>query len=655
MSDETTRQIQYLIEITQQDFQLKASLLSDVVEGEVLVAEILQDIKLDVASIKDSLFNFFEEEKQRFQLQQTQSKEQNFRTIEALKEATSRPLDSEDSVREGRTVGENAIDASRALAERDGGGGLGFLGALGAVAGIRLLLGALSRFAPIAAILGTGAFAIDMLAESLKNLQELEAQGFDPDTATKEAISQAFAETMADAYDVAVAPALSVALNALGDELGYTSQEVNELEKSIKGFRSSVRDTMLFVADQTIRDFGEETAQSSRRLAEREIEDIQQDLKDAKIRQERLDEIEQERQASLETGGLPIETTIERQALLMQETPEEAQARLTEAQQSLELSQAGFRAGDLQTEGQLLFAEGIPSDKKEEFIKDNVRPKILSAIDSGALSRDYFQTFVNSVAIEGPGPIWSGLLNEGVVPVEIADLNKLKNLSPAELEAILINDDVLKRSKLQVGALNTSDRKIVEMIYRMKTLGVDNQLESPDPTDGPLRLDSASDDFLPSGDELRTPSAIESTSEEPRLNRGSVSATPLETSDDFLAPTSPIETTSDDFLAPTSPIEPTIDNAFDEVFKQLGENDIMNTFNQIFASPALTAAIPVNEMSKNITAQTSMPIVITTNQGGSNVTNQFNNSSTTMLAGGIPARSSDVAHRRQEDRMQYLT
>jgi len=650
MSDETTRQIQYLIEITQQDFQLKASLLSDVVEGEVLVAEILQDIKFDVASIKDSLFNFFEEEKQRFDLQQTQSKEQNFRTIEALKEARSRPFDSKDNVRPGTTV------PSRALAERDKeGGGLGFLGVLGAVSGIRLLLGALSRFAPIAAILGTGAFAIDMLTESLKNLQELEAQGFDPDTATKEAISQAFAETMADAYDVAVAPALSVALNALGDELGYTTQEVNELEKSIKGFRSSVRDSMLFVADQTIRDFGEETVQSSRRLAEREIEDIQQDLEDAKIRQERLDEIEQERQASLETGGLPIETTIERQALLMQETPEEAQARLTEAQQSLELSQAGFRAGDLQTEGQLRFAEEIPSDEKENFIKENVRPKILSAIDSGALSRDYFQTFVNSVAIEGPGPAWSGLLNEGVVPVEIADLNKLKNLSPAELEAILINDDVLKKSKLQVGALNTSDRKIVEMIYRMKTLGVDNQLESPNPTDGPLRLDSASDDFLPSGDELRTPSAVETTSEEPRLNRGSVSATPLETSDDFLAPTSPIETTSDDFLAPTSPIEPTIDNAFDEVFKQLGENDIMDTFNQIFASPALTAAIPVNEMSKNITAQTSMPIVITTNQGGSNVTNQFNNSSTTMLAGGIPARSSDVAHRRQEDRMQYLT
>ena len=69
-------------------------------------------------------------------------------------------------------------------------------------------------------------------------------------------------------------------------------------------------------------------------------------------------------------------------------------------------------------------------------------------------------------------------------------------------------------------------------------------------------------------------------------------------------------------------------------------------------SPTISAAVPVNEMSSNMLAMSSAPVIISTTQGGSTVTNMVNNSSTNVIGGGAPARSSDVGHRRLQDRMQ---
>jgi len=65
-------------------------------------------------------------------------------------------------------------------------------------------------------------------------------------------------------------------------------------------------------------------------------------------------------------------------------------------------------------------------------------------------------------------------------------------------------------------------------------------------------------------------------------------------------------------------------------------------------------AAPVGQASREVQSQSSAPIVISSTQGGSTVNNMVNNSSTTVMGGGASARSSDISHRRLQDRMQGI-
>jgi len=65
-------------------------------------------------------------------------------------------------------------------------------------------------------------------------------------------------------------------------------------------------------------------------------------------------------------------------------------------------------------------------------------------------------------------------------------------------------------------------------------------------------------------------------------------------------------------------------------------------------------AAPVGQASREVQSRSSAPIVISSTQGGSTVNNMVNNSSTTVMGGGASARSSDVSHRRLQDRMQGI-
>ena len=65
-------------------------------------------------------------------------------------------------------------------------------------------------------------------------------------------------------------------------------------------------------------------------------------------------------------------------------------------------------------------------------------------------------------------------------------------------------------------------------------------------------------------------------------------------------------------------------------------------------------AAPVGQASREVQSQSSAPIVIASTQGGSTVNNMVNNNSTTVMGGGASARSSDVSHRRLQDRMQGI-
>ena len=604
MSDETASQIEYLIEITQQDFELKAALLEDNVEGDILVAELLQDIKLDVSDIKEGLFQFFEEEQDRFAIQQGLSKEQYFRTLEALREGAGQgdqqaPAGSgEGDDGDGSTGRGGAI--AGAIAGSAAAGGLGRLGSL-----------VFRRIPQLAIVAGAIAAGVDYFAEYETQLKKFKEEGIDPDTAMKEAAAQAAGELAADFSDVIVEPIANLGLDLLADEMGMTPEEVKKFRESIADLDSTLRGAMLSFADSVTAFFGDESVLAAKREDEADISELQQEITDAKaatgLSEEQIQtgiarsaEVDQ-RIAELEQ--IPdSETSGERRMRkaqlrdLRREQRElepisqiaEAQTSLRQAQQGSELSQAGYEAGDLQTAGQVQFSEEVPSAEKEKFFEDNMEPLLKEAIQAGALDRSEFTEFLNF-----------GGAADYSIPVTIEDLDALSNLSAPQLEAILVNDDILNKSFSQLGALETSDRKIVEYLYRMKT------------------------------EQAADPRTQLTTNEVPQLDLGGT-----------------IEPGQAAIVGEKGP-ELVLGPA-----EVVGREDTSRIFDLLEPSPAVSAIVPVGDMSRNVAATSSAPIVISSTQGGSTVNNMVNNNSTTVLGGGAPARSSDVAHRRLTDRMQ---
>ena len=84
----------------------------------------------------------------------------------------------------------------------------------------------------------------------------------------------------------------------------------------------------------------------------------------------------------------------------------------------------------------------------------------------------------------------------------------------------------------------------------------------------------------------------------------------------------------------------------------VGREDTSRIFDLLEPSPAVSAIVPVGDMSRNVAATSSAPIVIASTQGGSTVNTMVNNNSTAVLGSGPSARSLDVAARRLTDRMQ---
>jgi len=95
-----------------------------------------------------------------------------------------------------------------------------------------------------------------------------------------------------------------------------------------------------------------------------------------------------------------------------------------------------------------------------------------------------------------------------------------------------------------------------------------------------------------------------------------------------------------------------------------GSNQTINNLDNVTGSSMLLGqvaaaqngilAAPVGQASREVQSKSSAPIVISSTQGGSTVNNMVNNNSTTVMGGGASARSSDVSHRRLQDRMQGI-
>ena len=603
MSDETAKQIKYLIEVTQQDIQMKASLLADVVEGEILVSEMLQDIKLDVADIKDGLFRFFNDEQIRFKTQQDQADEQYFRTLEALREArgdTPTPETPED-----QEDGQPKQVASGGL------GGLGNLGLglLGAGAIGRFLVG---RFLPAAAIAGVVTGVIDYMAERPRILERLSAEGLTGEDLETEATTQALGEVMSDFSDNVVEPLVEPIAVLAAKEFGFNDKEIIELRKKVDNLSKVFEKGTEDLVDMFSTFFGRESSRAALREDQEQIDELQQEINQIQGEAVSLGLMTPEGQLTDETAqdlsrleeisarqeemrGLPKASTSEesreragevgrlreeKRQLRVKLAPVLNQQEIIKQRQELEtktkLSQAGYEAGDLQTTAQASFNE-LTSNEKSDFIKKQVSPAIKAAEEAGAVDVNE-ALFLSNL----PGATMSGGI--AGIPLSIDSLEALENLSPEQLQALLINDDILNNSTLQVGAMETSDRKIVEYIYRMKTEGA----------------------------------------ADPRL--------------------APVQTASPESQGALQSAQSTLDAA-----NQLSASFVTS----VTPSPTVSAAVPVNDMSRNMVAQSSAPIVISTSQGGSQVTNMVNNSSTTVLGGGAPARSSDISSQRLFDRMQY--
>ena len=222
--NETAQQIEFLIETVQQDFELKASLLEDVVEGEVLVAEQLESIHGDVVEIRDGLFNFFQAEQARFEIQQNIDKEANFRLLENLRESRGGQIAPPPGVSSGASDDTESPGFGEAFSGAFAGGGFAALAAsLGKVANLLV-----KRIPLIAAIAGTGAAAISFAADLEANLERLQAEGFDFDTALKEAATLSFGELAADFSDIVIEPVSKFGLDLIAKELGYIPEEIEE-------------------------------------------------------------------------------------------------------------------------------------------------------------------------------------------------------------------------------------------------------------------------------------------------------------------------------------------------------------------------------------------------------------------------------------------
>ena len=464
--------IEQLIEAVQIEGIANRELLSSSVEFEELQLEALFEIKDVLVETRDGLFGYFEIEQQRY-------KENQLAEIERLRELTGALASGPAGAR-----GDSRPVSATAGATNDG---LGVLGTIGGLTVVKSLMGFLPRLLPFLGLFAAGGVIVNLL----RNLDKAQ-------TAGSETVGMDVAGDVAgDIYDFAVLPVLSAGLNAMAKEVGYNEEELRKSQEALKGFRTNMelagqdifRDLKRFFGEELA---GEAAAESEQRIGElrTELREVQQEIIDRGLDASpggeietglaRREQIAARLQEIDEAGNIPGSAL--EQAALASERRElrREQNRLTarlapvleeqriqkEIQQEQErsrLAQAGYEAGDLETPAQREFA-GLTSQDKKQYFMDNISPGLQQASETGAIDIDlsrYMANVMNPLTIAGGGAVG--------IPLDGIDLDKLKTLPPKQLEAILLNDDILLNSGLQVGALPTSDRMVVEDLYRQTT------------------------------------------------------------------------------------------------------------------------------------------------------------------------------------------
>lgn len=478
MSDETAEQIEFLIEAVVESSELTSRQLDDVTTWEEILAESLQDISVTVSAIHEDMVEFFKLENDRFQ-------EKLFRDKEALREALAR----------GDRAPLAPVDGS---GEAPAPAGAGFMGGVGsALAGsaIARAVGTTARRIPqVAGLLLIADAALEFATVFDEARERLTAEGVDPDELNTEVFRESLSEATGRVYENISKFALEPLAGIIADEMGLTGEERAAFVQSVKDFKQNIMAGTGGLFDDISEFFGEETSLAAERETQERVAELGQELREAQDRVQeagldaspggeietglaRLQEIEsereqirelpftrkpsevRERQQRIQALGAEQRELEERLAPVFEE--QRIQTEIQQVQEMGALSQQGYAADDVQplvTETQTTFA-GIPAAQKEQFFEDNIDPKVSEAIESGALEKRTFIDFLNYGAAGAVG-----------TPVVIKDLEALKNLSVPQLEALLVNDDRLGTFS-QLGAFSTSDRMVVEAIYRGKVQG----------------------------------------------------------------------------------------------------------------------------------------------------------------------------------------
>ena len=464
--------IEQLIEAVQIEGIANRELLSSSVEFEELQLEALFEIKDVLVETRDGLFGYFEIEQQRY-------KENQLAEIERLRELTGALASGPAGAR-----GDSRPVSATAGATNDG---LGVLGTIGGLTVVKSLMGFLPRLLPFLGLFAAGGVIVNLL----RNLDKAQ-------TAGSETVGMDVAGDVAgDIYDFAVLPVLSAGLNAMAKEVGYNEEELRKSQEALKGFRTNMelagqdifRDLKRFFGEELA---GEAAAESEQRIGElrTELKEVQQEIIDRGLdaspggeietglaRREqiaaRLQEIDEAgnipgsalEQAALASEGRELRREQNRLTARLAPVLEEQriQKEIQQEQERSRLAQAGYEAGDLELPAQKEFA-GLTSQEKKQYFMDNVSPSLKEASETGAIDIDlsrYMANVMNPLTIAGGGAVG--------IPLDGIDLDKLKTLSANQLDAILLNDDILLNSGLQVGALPKSDRMVVEHLYRQTT------------------------------------------------------------------------------------------------------------------------------------------------------------------------------------------
>jgi len=515
---ETARQLLYLIEVVKMDADLQAehierlSLdpvadLTESVEDETIQhSDMLEDIRNELVDINRNLVQFFRDEQDRFQIQQDMADEQYFRTLEALREARQNRT-PEGSTRLQSETEDGALNGFSPVLSLGGGAVAGAVA--GSVAGASRFGKVLRAAAKKAAIIGAGLVLFDQVTDFVlafdEEKQKLQAQGYDPDTVEQESARSALQVVTGNIYEGITESLVVPALGLIQDEMQWNDQELAEINQSIRDFKDNVVNLAGGLFDDLTRFFGEENELAFERETQRDrealtnrIAELEQETADGPSEESlrsQLNEVGSERLNFLMDKGLTVEEISrgrlgklsfqdrqqlggieERQDELREQLEpfdelNTSREKLQELDKRVPFARAGYTAGELVTDAQIKYKE-LTAEQKDEFFKERIGPSLNSAIQSGAVER----SFGSEALLEAiPGVMINA------APLEIKSLDKLMDLTKDQLEAIIINDDILNNSLLQTGAMSTGDRNIVESVYRMKFMGAaDPRLTLPE-------------------------------------------------------------------------------------------------------------------------------------------------------------------------------